>query len=132
MPVEDQRHGLAVLTALEAAGETGAPVLQAALLHDAGKAQAGVGVPQRSLRVLLAKSWPAAWRELTRKPTGWRRGFWAVANHPERGAVWIRSRGGPDELVELVRHHEEPAPERWAGTDLARWHAALARADAEL
>jgi hypothetical protein len=131
MPPEDQSHGLSVLEAVKS--ETSdITALQAALLHDAGKAQAGVGIAHRSLRVLLAKRWPGLWLVLAGTPTGWRRPFWAVANHPARGAVWVASAGGSPELAMLVRHHEEDAPAEWAGTDLLRWHACLARADARL
>ena len=132
MPPEDQSHGMAVLAALTADGETDAPLLQAALLHDAGKAEAGVGVLHRSARVLLASTWPALWRRLSAHPTGWRRPFWAVAHHPERGAIWVSASGGSPPLADLVRRHEEDAPAEWSGTPLQRWHAALARADARL
>lgn len=130
MPAEDQRHVLTVLSDLQARGETGQPLLEAALLHDLGKAGAGVGLLHRVARVLLWRSWPAAWAWLSASATGWRRPFWVVANHAERGAVWVESQGGSAELVALVRQHELPAPEAWQGSDLAGWHAALAWADA--
>lgn len=130
MPAEDQRHVLTVLSDLQSRGETDQPLLEAALLHDVGKAGAGVGLLHRVARVLLWRSWPAGWAWLAGSATGWRRPFWVVANHAERGAVWIESQGGTAELVALVRQHELPAPEVWQGSDLARWHAALAWADA--
>ncbi len=130
MPAEDRRHVQAVLADLRQRGEADAPLLQAALLHDAGKAGAGVRLLHRVMRVLLWRSWPRAWAWLSGSPTGWRRPFWVVANHAERGAVWIESQGGSPELVELVRWHEREAPAAWRGRPLARWHAALAWADA--
>ncbi len=132
MPVEDRQHGMQVLAALQADGATDPPVLQAGLLHDLGKAEAGVGVIHRVARVLLARSLPPLWTRLAGTPTGWRRPYWAVANHPERGAVWVASAGGSDDLIELVRHHENPPPAEWSGTARARWHAALTAADAHL
>jgi hypothetical protein len=132
MPPEDQSHGIAVLAALTSEGESDAPLLQAALLHDSGKACAGVGVLHRSARVMLSWAWPSLWKWLAGEPTGWRRPFWVVANHPERGAVWVSAAGGGAMLAELVRHHEDEAPAEWSGTPLAEWHAALARADARL
>jgi hypothetical protein len=132
MPPEDQRHGLTVLARLEAAGERDPVVLQAALLHDVGKAKAGVGLVHRVLRVLLRRSAPPLWRWLSGWPTGWRRPFWAVANHPERGAVWVETQGGGGELVALIRYHERSALPVGAPPEQVLRHAALARADAGL
>jgi hypothetical protein len=130
MPPEDQRHGFAVLALLRQRGHTDGALLQAGLLHDVGKAEGGVGLHHRVARVLLRRSLPPVWRWLAGNPTGWRRPYWVVANHPERGALWIDARGGDPALVALVRWHERNPPAEWAGTDLARWHAALAWADA--
>ncbi len=131
MPPEDQRHGLAVLALLRSRGETDSVLLQAGLLHDVGKAGGGVRLHHRIARVLLRASAGPVWRWLTARPTGWRRPYWVVANHPERGAVWVASRGGASDLVALIRYHESRAPAAWANTDLGRWHAALAWADAQ-
>jgi hypothetical protein len=131
MPPEDQRHGLAVLALLVGRGETDPPLLQAALLHDLGKAEAGVGLPHRVGRVLLRRRARPLWRWLSGWPTGWRRPFWAIAHHPARGAVWVETAGGGPDLAALIRYHEARPPADWAGTDLARWHAALAWADAQ-
>ncbi|MCB0216776.1 MAG: hypothetical protein KDH92_09090 [Chloroflexi bacterium] len=130
MPAEDRRHVLTVLADLRDRGESDPALLQAALLHDLGKAGAGVGLIHRVARVLLWRAWPRAWAWLSARPTGWRRPFWVVARHPERGALWVEALGGSPELVALIRHHEAPAPAAWQGQDLARWHAALAWADA--
>ncbi|MFN2115533.1 MAG: hypothetical protein ACK2T6_07440 [Anaerolineae bacterium] len=130
MPAADRRHGLTVLAELQAAGETDAVLLATALLHDCGKAESGVTVVHRVLRVLLSPTVPGLWARLTSCPTGWRRPFWVVANHPARGAAWVAACGGPPEMVELIRHHEEPLPEAWRGTAQARRHAALAAVDA--
>ena len=130
MPPEDQRHGLRVMSDLQARGESGLALLQAGLLHDLGKAGAGVGLPHRIMRVLLRKPLPRVWAMMTSRPTGWQRPFWVVANHPERGAVWVHSAGGSDALVDLIRYHESKIPAAWAGTALEKQHAALAWADA--
>ncbi len=133
MPPEDRRHGLDVLDRLESdpaiARDSDGPLLAAALLHDLGKAEAGVAIRHRIARVLLRPTLPGLWRWLSGWPTGWRRPFWAVAHHPERGAIWVETAGGDPALVELIRHHEREAPPAWRGLDLARWHAALAAAD---
>lgn len=134
MPPEDRRHGLDVLSRLESdpaiAPDADQPLLAAALLHDLGKAEAGVEIRHRITRVLLRRTLPAVWRRLSGWPTGWRRPFWAVAHHPERGAIWVETAGGDPALVELIRYHEREAPADWHGLDLARWHRALTAADA--
>ncbi len=130
MPVEDQRHGLTVLADLRERGETAEPLLQAALLHDVGKSGTGVGLQHRVARVLFKKPLPPFWRWLSGCPTGWRRPFWVVANHPSRGAVWVASEGGSEALVDLIRFHESRAPESWRDSAKADWHEALAWADA--
>lgn len=130
MSPEDRQHALDVLGRLRAAGATAPALLQAGLLHDLGKAEAGVGLPHRVARVLLRRTVPPLWRWLAGRPTGWRRPFWAVANHPERGAVWVETEGAAPDVVALIRHHEREAPAEWRGTPLAEWHAALCAADA--
>ncbi len=130
MPAEDRHHALRVAAGLVARGESAPPLLQAALLHDVGKANGGVHLRHRMARVLLARRWPAAWAWLSGRPTGWRRPYWILAWHPARGAAWIAAVGGDAAVVALVRHHESAPPADWAGTELGRWHAALRWADA--
>jgi hypothetical protein len=138
MPPEDRRHGLTMLSAVRdtvhVEGASGADpdgaLLQAALLHDVGKAKAGVGLVHRIARVALQGALPGVWAWLCNSPTGWKRPFWAVANHPARGAVWIDTAGGSPDLVALVRYHESDPPDDWPPR-LTRWHAMLSAADAE-
>jgi len=74
---------------------------------------------------------PPVWRWLSNTPTGWKRPYWVVANHPERGAIWLETRGGSDQLCALVRYHETELPSEWSSEpDLVRWHTQLAAADA--
>lgn len=131
MAPEDQRHGLEVLAILEERGASDPLLLQAALLHDLGKADSGVAIAHRILRVLLARRVPRIWGWLCRQPTGWRRPFWVVTNHPERGAVWIEAMGGERSLALLVRYHEADAPDSWRGTRLEQLHDELSAADAQ-
>ncbi len=130
MPPEDQRHGLEVFGRLEATGNRDPILLRAALLHDLGKAEAGVGLPHRVARVVLRAVWPPLWQRLAAAPTGWRRPFWAVANHPARGAVWVETAGGDPDLCALIRYHESAAPAEWRGSEQARRLAALQEIDA--
>lgn len=130
MPPEDRRHALRVLADLRWRGAAAPELLQAGLLHDLGKAGAGVGLVHRVARVALKRTMPPLWRWLAASPTGWRRPFWVVAHHPERGAVWAETAGAAPAVVALIRHHERRAPADWTGTPLAGWHAELAWADA--
>lgn len=130
MPPEDRRHGLDALHRLKAEGRSEPLLLQAALLHDVGKAESGILVLHRIARVLLAKRARPLWRGLSGAPTGWRRPFWVLAHHAERGAVWVESLGAPPELVALILYHEEELPPAWRETALADWHGALAAVDA--
>lgn len=131
MPPEDRRHGLAVLALIRRRGEPPPALAAAALLHDLGKAEAGIGLRHRVARVLLRRSARPLWRWLAGWPTGWHRPFWVMANHPERGAIWAETAGAPPDTVALIRHHERHAPADWAGTPLAEMHATLAWADAQ-
>jgi hypothetical protein len=130
MSPEDRRHGLEMLRLVRAAGESEAVVLQAALLHDVGKAEAGIGLAHRILRVLLADRLPRVWGWLSGWPTGWQRPFWALANHPARGACWVESVGGDPLLGDLIRYHESLPPESWRASRQEERLLALARADA--
>jgi len=130
MSPEDRSHGLEMLALLLADGQSDTILLQAGLLHDVGKADSGVGLTHRILRVLLVGHVGWLWRQLSGTPTGWRQSFWVIANHPQRGADRLAERGADEALVELVRYHESVPPAEWAGTAQARRHAALSAMDA--
>jgi hypothetical protein len=55
---QDQRHALAVYAALRGAGHTNPDLLRAALLHDVGKAAAGLTLWWRTVIVLLSQFTP--------------------------------------------------------------------------
>jgi hypothetical protein len=130
MSPEDRSHGLEVLRLLRTDGNLDPILLQAGLLHDVGKADSGVGLPHRILRVLLARRARPLWHELSRSRVGFRESFWVLANHPEIGADRLAASGAERELVELVRYHESESPAAWSGTPQSARHAALASADA--
>lgn len=132
MPRQDQRHSLRVVRMLQAAGHNDPALLQAALLHDAAKAEGGLTLFHRVAVVLLKAFWPAwlaAWRG---RPAPSRRDvrypFWAHVNHPERGAQLAAQAGCLPEAVELIRFHQEQVP-AWERSVFARKLAALQAAD---
>jgi HD domain len=105
----DQRHGLSVFRFLVERGYTEKTLLQAALLHDVGKARAGLGIWHRVVIVLLKALWPALWRKIgSADERSWRYPFWAQQHHGELGAEMIATAGGEPGLVELVRGHQTP------------------------
>lgn len=117
MPRQDQRHSLKVAAMLRAAGHhDDLALLQAALLHDAAKAEGGLTLFHR-VAVVLIKAFRPLWLEAWRGRPAPLRGsmlypFWAHVNHPERGAQLAAQAGCLPEAVDLIRFHQEQvAPE---------------------
>ncbi len=130
MPRADQRHGLRVLAALQAAGEADRALLQAALLHDCAK-RIGVRLWQRVARVLLKAFWPAYLARLAVAPeparASWRHGLWLLLHHDVIGAEMAAAAGCDPLAVMLIRRHEERASAN--DTDFGRLSGALQTAD---
>ncbi len=106
--VQDQRHALAVYRTLRQAGHTNSQLLEAALLHDAGKAAARLPAWQRAIIVLLEHFAPHLLACLSQgKPEGWRRPFVVHARHPEVGARWAQEAGCSPLVVALIRRHQD-------------------------
>jgi hypothetical protein len=110
MPGPDQRHGLDLACALQQQGYCDPVLLQAALLHDVGKA-GHIGLWHRVAVVLLERLAPATLRRLMDD----RRGslgypFFVHLNHPHWGAAKAREAGCDPLTVELIRRHHDPIP----------------------
>lgn len=106
LPQNEQRHGLDVLQTVRRQGGSDRLLLQAALLHDMGKAEARVSVIERSLAVFLGAVFPAglkAWRRLL--PTFGRR-YAAYLDHAALGARRLAAEGA-QELAAVVREHHD-------------------------
>lgn len=112
MSVADQRHSLTVMAALQAAGHTEQPLMEAALLHDCAKRAGGVRLWQRVAKVLLQAFWPTLWACWTADPApdrgAWRYGLWAYRHHPALGAGLAAAAGCDPRAVGLIRCHEAP------------------------
>ncbi len=133
MPLHDRRHALDVArrvdqSLLGTAQRGDRRWMVAALLHDVGKAESGLGVPGRVMATLLAWVWGrqtvAAW---TGRP-GVRGRIGLYIDHPDRGAELILVAGGPPEAAAWARLHQQTGTATVPGIpDVVR--AALAAAD---
>jgi hypothetical protein len=127
----EQAHALAVLTRLEAQGETHPDLLVAALLHDVGKACHPLTVWARALAVLGHKFLPRrarAWGQ--GEAQGWRTPFVVFERHPEWGAQMAAQSGASALVVSLIRRHQGPRPQTTDSTE-DRLLAALQAVDDE-
>jgi hypothetical protein len=120
LPVNDQRHGLDVLTTMVSLETAPSPLLQqAALLHDAGKAGARFSVIDRSLTVFLNAISPRLLRALLRLRPGFARRYQIYEDHAQIGADQLRAAGAV-ELAAIVAEHHAAHPKLEATTTLQR------------
>ncbi|HUQ43715.1 MAG TPA: hypothetical protein VM451_04790 [Candidatus Limnocylindria bacterium] len=105
MHVADRRHGLDVVAALRAGGESDPEVLVAGLLHDAGKGNTGL-VPRVAYSlgqagmgsvVRIARRLPAMAGALDR-----------LGAHAEASAELAREAGCSERTAELIRWQDDP------------------------
>ena len=111
LPVPDQNHSLRVLDKLQEIGEEDFDLLKTALLHDIGKSQYPLSRWERVASVLLPAIAPRlAERWGKAEPTGIKRAFAVIEQHPKWGAEMLRDAGCGDEVVWLVENHEKTDP----------------------
>jgi HD domain len=116
LPNHDRRYSIRVAKQVEAglagtehAGES--RWLAAALLHDVGKLDAGLGVVGRSVATVVGASAKKARIDLWTSRPGFRGRVGRYLRHDERGAARIRSVGGRDEAARwALAHHRR---DRW-------------------
>jgi hypothetical protein len=119
MAAQDRRHSVGVARRVDAAlastGEAGdRRWLAAALLHDVGKLDAGLGVVGRVGATLAGAAAGHEWAEVWSTRRGLTRRVGLYLRHPELGATRIRVAGGHEEAaVWAGAHHTRDA---WAGT----------------
>jgi len=104
----DQRHCLDVFNALLRAGHQDDCLLQAALVHDAGKAAARLRIWHRVAVVLMGRFAPDWLLRLAANGRAWSKPFAVHMQHAELGARWAAEAGCSPEMVSLIRRHHEP------------------------
>lgn len=113
LPVNEQRHALDVLATLEQMGEEDRVLLQAALLHDMGKAAARFSIVDRSLAVFMEALSPAIFARLLDRLPGFRRRYEAYRQHAAVGAARLQELGATEVAAVIAEHHAPmPALER--------------------
>jgi len=129
MPSVDQRHCLAVFRTLREGGQTDQALLQAALIHDAGKSLGPVGIRHRVTAVLAKALSPRLWEKLDGGPGSWQYPFRVHRRHAALGAELAARAGCSQEVVWLVAHHEDSPVESQAQDGLGGRLAVLQVAD---
>jgi hypothetical protein len=120
----DHRHSLDMYDTLRQAGHQDRDLLQAALLHDAGKSVPAGGrsadargplqrltVWHRTAVVLLQGLAPGWLARLAADGRGWKRPFAIHVQHAQASAELAAQAGCTPEAVALIRRHHEPDPD---------------------
>jgi hypothetical protein len=103
----DRAHSLQVLDVLQREGVSCPDLLQAALLHDVGKAEGNLSLAYRTVIVIVRRFWPAGIERLADPRMGnWRHPFWVHLHHAELGAARCAQADCSPKVIALVRHHE--------------------------
>ena len=125
----DRRHACAVARRVERAlgAEASRPVLAAALLHDVGKIESGLGTYGRVIATLsgnvAGRSYAAAWSE----SGGFTRRVGLYLRHPELGATLLELAGSDPLTVAWAREHHQDQGDWTVPGDIA--HALKAADD---
>jgi hypothetical protein len=107
----DRRHALGVARRVERAlgHEATRPVLAAALLHDVGKLDSGLGTFRRVAATLAAPAVRPDWTDRR----GFRRGVALYRRHGSLGATMLEDAGSDTLTVAWAREHHTP-PAVWS------------------
>ncbi len=131
MTTDEQAHAVRVCRRLLAEGHTEPILLQAALLHDVGKAQYAPLRPWERVWIVMCKAlFPHAvsrWGQ--GDPRGWRRPFVVALQHPLWGAREAQRAGASPEVAALIRYHQDEISSLPPQAPILRFLATLQAAD---
>ncbi len=110
----DRRHAVAVArrTVAQLGPTTSRPVVAAALLHDVGKLDAGLGTFGRVAATLAGAVGGHDMAPLWAERRGFTRRVGLYLCHPELGAARLALAGSDPVTIEWARQHHTP-PDRW-------------------
>lgn len=110
----DRRHAAAVARRVERAlgHEATTPVLAAALLHDVGKLDAGLGTYGRVVATLAARAAGTDAARAWTRARGFTRRVGLYVRHPDVGADMLALAGSDPLTVAWTREHHLP-PDQW-------------------
>jgi hypothetical protein len=128
MPGPDRRHAVGVAERVERAlgHEATRPVLAAALLHDVGKIESGLGTYGRVVATLSAKVGGHHMADTWRKQRGFTRKVGLYLQHDEIGGDLLELSGSDPLTVAWAREHHHPESEWTVAPEVG---AALKAAD---
>lgn len=109
LPRADQKHaaGVARLVAERLGDDATRPVLAAALLHDVGKVDAGLGTVGRVAATLIGRRRGLRWAGAQ----GWRGRIGRYLDHDAIGADLLAAAGSDPLTVTWARDHHRPEPQ---------------------
>lgn len=132
----EQAHACQVCADVMEAGFDAPDLLQAALLHDIGKAKHRLRLWERVVIVLgqaVVTDWEARWGQGEKQ--GLRRAFVIAALHPAWGAAMAAEAGAGERVVTLIRWHAEKGSKlemrNEKAVELEEWLGVLQAADGE-
>ncbi|MCP3936349.1 MAG: hypothetical protein GY708_13365 [Actinomycetia bacterium] len=114
MTINDQAHGVSVARDVASQLELSPRswIVAAALLHDVGKIESGVGVAGRVLATLMEPLIPERFVPRATRLPGWFGRVGEYLRYTEAGAVLLASVGSDPRVRAWAREHHMP-PTRW-------------------
>jgi hypothetical protein len=106
----DQRHCLDVFYTLYDAHHRDGALLEAALIHDVGKADGRLKMWHRVSIVWMQQFVPGWLERLTADGRGWKAPFGVHVRHAETSARWVADAGSPPQVIDLIRRHHKKNP----------------------
>jgi len=111
MPAPDQNHSYRVMNSVLDIGTNDENLIKAALLHDIGKGSHRLRCWERVFAVLVRGLFPGLaimWGK--GEPVGFKRPLVILLQHPEWGAELAAEAGCSEDLIWLIKNHENYHP----------------------